>query len=257
LATEKPGLVVTSAVIHLHGNALRLFAARRLKALAAAAAMLLAAAHPCPAMGIAVVGDQIILSGPVIDDDYKAIPAALDAHPEIRTAVLRYSPGGKMRSAYRVADIFRQRRFTTGASGFCHSACAIMFLGGTVRMFTDDFPADVTEIGLHGVYNWTGRLDAALVEQQKLKDWLIAHTEGKADPALTVRWIAISTNQGMIHFFRPTVASAHGTSAFFCRGPTAGAVSPTAGIFTCEPVAKSALDLGIITTLATFHSNDR
>jgi hypothetical protein len=38
-----------------------------------------------------------------------------------------------------------------------------------------------------------------------------------------------------------------------CQGDDAA----PGGVFACEPIAKSAMDLGIVTSLAPLHSNDR
>jgi hypothetical protein len=217
--------------------------------LGAAALFLLLATAPTWAMSIVVAGDQLILTGPVVGGDYEKIVAALDAHPEIHTAILRYSPGGDTRTGYRVADLFRARKLTTGISGFCYSSCSRMFLDGTVRMFTDDFPANATEIGLHGHYDKIGHVDAALVERDHLKDWIIAHTDGKADPALVDRWIHLPVNSGMIHFYNPRFVSVGGAATFLCE--------TARDIFSCEKIAKTALDMGIVTALDEFRSNDR
>jgi hypothetical protein len=56
----------------------------------------------------------------------------------------------------------------------------------------------------------------------------------------------------MIHFFHPGLVKRAGASTFMCQGEeSAGSV------FACEPIDKTALDLGIITSLDTVHSADR
>jgi hypothetical protein len=55
----------------------------------------------------------------------------------------------------------------------------------------------------------------------------------------------------MIHFFHPGLVKRAGVSTFICQRNES---PPT--IFDCEPVAKTALDLGIITSLDTVPSAD-
>ena len=63
---------------------------------------------------------------------------------------------------------------------------------------------------------------------------------------LVERWINIPYSRGMIHFFHP------GLVASCARGDeSAGSV------FACEPIDKTALDLGIITSLDIVHSADQ
>jgi len=97
-----------------------------------------------------------------------------------------------------------------------------------------------------------GRLDANLVRQYGLRDWIIKFSDGKADPALVERWINIPYSRGMIHFFHPGLVKRAGVSTFMCQGNE----SP-GSVFGCEPIGKTALDLGIVTSLDTVHSADR
>lgn len=97
-----------------------------------------------------------------------------------------------------------------------------------------------------------GRLNTNLVRQYGLRDWIIKYSDGKADPVLVERWINIQYGRGMIHFFHPGLVKRAGASTFMCQGDeSAGSV------FACEPIDKTALDLGIITSLDTVHSADR
>ena len=140
----------------------------------------------------------------------------------------------------------------TAVSGYCYSSCSRMFLGGSTRYFTDDYPAEDTHIGFHGHYHADGSLNTALMRQYGLRDWIIKYSDGKANPALVERWINIPYSRGMIHFFHPGLVKRAGTSTFMCQGDeSAGSV------FACEPIDKTALDLGIITSLDTVHSADR
>jgi hypothetical protein len=114
--------------------------------------------QPTVAMDIATVGDQLILSGPVTGDELRRVQDATAASPGVTTVVLRNSPGGDAPAGYGVGEWIRQRGFHTAVSGYCYSSCSRMFLGGTVRQFTDDYPSEFTEVGFHGHYDRDGLL---------------------------------------------------------------------------------------------------
>jgi len=207
------------------------------------------------AMEVTAVDDQIILSGPVIGGDLAKVRYALAMNPNIRADILRNSPGGHIRTGYAVGNLFRQMGLRTAVSGYCYSSCSRMFLGGKERFFTDDYPLTMTEVGFHGHYRpdgWRrGLLDSQKVRDYGLKDWIIKHSDGRADSNLVERWINIPVNVGLIHFFPAQIARDQGVSTFLCEhGPVAG------GVFACERIDKSAIDLGIATSAELLRSND-
>jgi hypothetical protein len=203
------------------------------------------------AMELKIVGNQIILSGPVVGDEPSKIREALANTPGIDTAILRNSPGGNAPAGYQVGELFREHGLRTAVSGYCYSSCSRMFLGGSTRYFTDDYLPENNNVGFHGHYDRTGHLNADLVRKYGLRDWIIKYSDGKADPLLVERWINIPYSRGMIHFFHPGLVKRAGVSTFICQGD-----EPPPTIFDCEPVGKTALDLGIITSLDTVHSAD-
>jgi hypothetical protein len=125
--------------------------------------LLIALASAGSAMDAAVVGDQLILTGPVVKGDLDKIRGALAASGHIATVVLRNSPGGDAPTGYRTGELFREKRLRTAVSGYCYSSCSRMFLGGEERLFTDDFPMERTNVGFHGHYDHDGRLLPELV----------------------------------------------------------------------------------------------
>lgn len=205
------------------------------------------------AMEITVIGDQLILSGPVVAHDHDAVVGTLAANPQIRTVILRNSPGGDAPTGYQLGELFRRKSLQTAVSGYCYSSCSRLFLGGKERYFTDDYPPAYTQIGFHGHYDRYGGLDAASVAKLNLKQWIIRYSDGKADPALVGRWINIPRGNGLIHFYGPAQVSIRGRSTFMCQGTEPG--HPP--IFDCEPIPKTALDLGVATSTRLVHSNDQ
>src|SRR6516162_2655495 len=205
-----------------------------------------------PAMQLKVVGNLLILSGRVVGDEPGEVTEALAKSPDIDTVVLRNSPGGNAPAGYQVGQLLRERGLRTAVSGYCYSSCSRMFLGGRNRYFTDDYPAEDTNVGFHGHYYANGRLNADLVSQYHLRDWIIRYSDGKADPQLVERWINIPYSRGMIHFFHPALLKRTGVSTFMCQGD-----EPAGLVFACEPIAKTAFDLGVVTSLDIVHSADR
>src|ERR1035437_3533993 len=103
------------------------------------------------AMTVEVHGHTIYASGPV-DDDYRKFQNAF-AQPGIDTVVLVNSPGGSLWDGMTVANLIKEKGVKTVIAGFCNSACAIMFMGGKERSFSDAFRPAQTYIGIHGPHN--------------------------------------------------------------------------------------------------------
>lgn len=223
---------------------------RRLCAVAALSVATIAgnAAH---GMELATHGNTIILSGPVAGTELALVKDAFTANPKIDTVVLRNSHGGDAWTGYRVGELLREASVTTVVSGYCISSCSRMFLGGKTRLFSDDYPADRTYVGFHGHYDANGNLDPQSVGKGGLYNWIIKYSDGKADPDLVQRWIAIKKNKGAANFFHPDVKAALGNSVFFCDGLTAQKVT------SCEPIATNALERGVVTDLHRVSSPDQ
>jgi hypothetical protein len=212
---------------------------------------------PVSAMEIKLVGTQMILSGPLIPGDAKKVGKVIEENPNITEVICRNSPGGDVPTGYAIGNLMREKGLRTAVSGYCFSGCSRIFLGGKERVFTDDYPIRFTHVGFHGHYytqgQQTGQLHASLVAQWGLKKWIINHSDGKADPELVERWINIPVAVGMIHFFHPQIARELKAATFFCEhGPARGA-----GVFKCEPIAKNAFNLGVLTSLEMIRSNDQ
>jgi hypothetical protein len=203
-------------------------------------------------MELKVVGYQLILSGGVVGDEPEKVRETLANSPEIDTVVLRNSPGGDAPAGYQVGQMLRERGVRTAVSGYCYSSCSRMFLGGRTRYFTDDHLPESNNVGFHGHYDRGGHLNSDLVRRYGLHDWIIKYSDGKADPALVERWINIPYSRGMIHFFHPGLVKRAGVSTFMCQGDEG-----QRSVFACEPIAKTALDLGIVTSLNLVHCADR
>jgi len=203
------------------------------------------------AMDLATFGNTIILSGPVTGPELAMVKDAFAANPKIDLVVLRNSHGGDAWTGYRVGEFLREAGVTTAVSGYCISSCSRMFLGGKYRLYTDDYPPEQTYVGFHGHYDAQGNLDRSSVNKGGLYGWIIKYSDGKADPDLVKRWIAIEKNKGAANFFHPDVAATLGNSVFFCDGLQAQKVT------SCEPIATNAFDRGVMTDRRRISSPDQ
>ena len=207
--------------------------------------------HGAGAMELAAVGNAIILSGPVTGSELTMVRNAFAANPQINLVVLRNSHGGDAWTGYRVGELLREKGVTTAVSGYCISSCSRMFLGGKQRVFTNDYPPERTYVGFHGHYNAQGNLDAMSVNKGGLYQWILHYSDGKADPELVKRWIAIPKNMGAANFFHPDVAATLGHSLFFCDG------HQRQNPITCEALDTNALERGVITDERRIASPDQ
>jgi hypothetical protein len=70
---------------------------------------------------------------------------------------------------------------------------------------------------------------------------------------LVERWINIPLCGGMAHFYHPELLKRRGISTFMCQGNEPMAQS----VIGCEPIHKTALDLGVVTSLEIMKSTDQ
>jgi hypothetical protein len=219
----------------------------RRAAIAAACALLLAA--PATAMEFKRLGATLVLSGEVVARDLDRARAEFKTAPAITHVVLRNSMGGNSWTGYRLGELFREHSVTTAVSGHCVSSCSRLFLGGKVRMFSDDYPASLTYVGFHGHYDF-GKLNAQAVEKNDLAQWTRRFTDGKVNPELVQRWINIERRAGDVRFYPELAATRYGQATMLCTGTES--MRPQQ----CEKIATTALTQGIVTTNAMWSSPD-
>ena len=200
-------------------------------------------------MELKIVSNVLVLSGEVVARDLDRVNDAFKAHPAMSHVVLRNSMGGNSWTGYRLGELFRERGMTTAVSGFCVSSCSRLFLGGKVRMFSDDYPASLTYVGFHGHYDF-GKLNLAAVKKDDLAGWTTKYTDGKVDPKLMQRWISIERRAGDMRFYPDAVSTRFGQPTMLCQG------TESARPQQCEKIATHALTQGIVTTNAMYSSPD-
>lgn len=131
-----------------------------LAAMTASALGTLGATPSAQAMDFHVNGHQIILSGDVTRADGFVLAdllSRLQAQGRtIDTLVMRNSNGGSVVGGYDIAELARRQHLKTVASGYCISACSMMFVGGAERAFDGGPNKDVVgqqNIQIHGQSN--------------------------------------------------------------------------------------------------------
>ena len=112
-----------------------------LAAMTASALGTLGATPSAQAMDFHVNGHQIILSGDVTRADGFVLAdllSRLQAQGRtIDTLVMRNSNGGSVVGGYDIAELARRQHLKTVASGYCISACSMMFVSAVLRSAGD------------------------------------------------------------------------------------------------------------------------
>jgi hypothetical protein len=216
-------------------------------------AMLLLVGVPLPsaAMAMRVAGDQAILTGRLVPTDTDAFAQLLQKNPTITTVVLWNSPGGSAAANKGLTDLIGDHKLKTAVAGFCVSACAMVFLAGIERQFSDGTPIDSTSLGFHGSY-----VDGVLAGEQRLTylaNLVETETAGKADPKLVDHWLHLPSEHTTVRFRYPGADGAPKTATVFdCKGP-----GPNHGDYgNCAPIdGPNAISMGIITSTTILHVN--
>jgi hypothetical protein len=196
-----------------------------------------------------VNGNALILSGEVVYADLERAKKTLDDDKGITHVVLRNSMGGNSWTGYRMGELFRERGLTTVVSGHCVSSCSRLFLGGKVRMFSDDYPASLTYLGFHGHYDF-GKLNLDAVKKNDQAAWTKKFTDNKVDPKLLDRWINIPIRAGDVRFYPSAIAARLRAQTFLCQGTESRRPN------LCEKIATDAIKEGIVTSRDLYSSPD-
>lgn len=193
------------------------------------------------AMDFRQVGDTLVMSGPVDDQDLVRLRNHLATH-QVALVLLHESPGGDLWNGYQVGNRVREEGLPTAVSGKCESACALIFLSGTERSFTDGRPVAATMVGLHGAHAiGTGR---PLPELSPRMAYMIrTMTDRKYPDDLLQRTVYPRNAQDMVYAFHPARYPA-GTRG---RGIVECLKRPVEG-FDCRMLeGLDALGIGILT----------
>ncbi len=213
-------------------------------------AVALSAPITAQAMEFRVAGNELHLSGRVVGDELGKFKDVESGHGRaIDTVVFRNSPGGDAWTAYRIGERIRDAGWRTVVVGRCHSACAVMFLGGRSRHFAQASRPELVYLAFHGT--WSGGFlepqSPAFRGRVELRNWIIARTGGKADPALIDRFIQNERRATFLYAYDPRQFKREdGSSMYFCEGAEAKGAKPFEA---CEKIAgKDAFSMGFVTS---------
>lgn len=222
-------------------------------------ATLSVAASSVAGMEIKVVGDQVIMSGAIDGSELARLrdAIAVSGAAAIKGVILRDSPGGDAWTALRVGELIREKGWITGVSGYCFSGCALMFLGGVERHFTDDKPALQTQVAFHATYNTADSLRAfgGSVNPEmtyKARHWIKDFTAGRLSDAMLDRFDRLEKTE-FVHFFDSRrLPRAGQPSVFVCSHAVNDPKQK------CRPVGGTDVYAeGIATSQVLMRSNDR
>lgn len=154
------------------------------------------------AMTFKVVGETLVMSGPVTSEDLVRLRDQLAAH-RVKLVLLHDSPGGDLWNGYQVGNRIRQEGLATAVSGKCESACGLIFLSGVERSFTDGRPAAQTMVGLHGAHSLDTR--QPLPELSPRMAYMIrTMTDGKYPKDLLERTVYPRNAEDIVYAFHPS-----------------------------------------------------
>lgn len=114
--------------------------------------LVLGASSALQAMTLERVDGDLFATGPTVDQDFLQFKEAL-GKGGIQRLILVNGPGGDLWTGMQVARMVQDARLKTVASGFCMSACSLIFMAGQERAFgTGNLPRN-TMIGIHGAHD--------------------------------------------------------------------------------------------------------
>jgi hypothetical protein len=199
------------------------------------------------AMEFRVAGNELHLRGPVQGYEYGLFREVMAAHPEIDSVVFRDSPGGDGWSALRVGERIRDAGLRTVLAGRCHSACAIMFLGGKQRHFARAGRPELVFLALHGPFagDFFDPNKPNRHARGELRAWILERTGGKMDGELMDRFLGAEQRTALLYVFDPLQFRVdYGFSLYYCDGTQPRGAAP---FRECGKIAgQDAFSLGIV-----------
>ena len=186
----------------------------------------------------------LYLGGAVVESDRAAWDEAMSRFgSNLTTIVFHQSGGGDSPTARYIGRDIRKRQFATAVYGRCTSACATMFLGGTVRQFaTTVSTPESSVLGFHGSYNKTTKA----LNKKRSGDYFLTMTDGKMSTEFIEKFIRIENKKGLLRLIHPAQSLQQKTPlAILCKGDEL----PAKRVEQCEHLdGVDALKQGVVTT---------
>jgi hypothetical protein len=230
--------------------------------------LLLAAGMTCSgaanaALSFLTTGDMLQVSGKAEIGDLEKLTASLS--PEIRTIVLLGPDGENWSLARDMSAQIESRKLTTVAQGSCSSfTCALMFLGGTTRMFSGAGRPETHYVMLNFWEANTGSsygITADKTPMNEVLTWWSAHTKLSGSDLRVYHESIFSRIGGDFYYdrkvFFPDSAKVSPANVLHCAGEQEQKLKRRQTFPECMPVRNaSALSKGIVTTNELFkHPN--
>jgi len=114
--------------------------------------LLLGLAPLSQAMTLERVNNDLFATGPTVDRDFLQFKEAF-AKGGIERLILVNGQGGDLWTGMQVARMVQEAKIKTVASGYCMSACSLIFMAGQERSFGTGHLPRVTMLGIHGAHN--------------------------------------------------------------------------------------------------------
>ena len=108
--------------------------------------------HAAQAMTLQRVNNDLYATGPTVDQDFLSFKEAF-AKGGIERLILVNGPGGDLWTGMRVAGMVREANIKTVVSGYCMSACSLVFMAGQQRAFGTGSLPRTTMLGIHGAHD--------------------------------------------------------------------------------------------------------
>lgn len=203
------------------------------------------------AMEFRVAGNQLIMSGPIAGNEIAKMRDILPGNPQIDTVVLQNSEGGFIETAMRLGELFEEKKFRTIVSGYCMSACVLLFLGGRERSFAGSEPGKVSLLSIHtpmhssfGGQSWPPAGSTFRGAQYQMLNWMQKRIGDRVDKKILESAIQNDRPEDMTMFVNPAqVTRADKISVFRC---TVGAGMKASD---CVPIPGiDAIQAGLITS---------
>ena len=114
--------------------------------------LLLGLAPLSHAMTLERIDNDLFATGPTVDQDFLQFKEAF-AKGGIQRLILVNGQGGDLWTGMQVARMVQQAKIKTVVSGYCMSACSLIFMAGQERSFGTGHLPRMTMLGIHGAHN--------------------------------------------------------------------------------------------------------
>lgn len=168
------------------------------------------------AADVTVSGEVITISGQIDAGDPLKFYTLLRDNPDVRVVLLRDSPGGNAGAGFMIGTGIRDLNLHTDVRGLCASACAFIWMAGSVRYY-DPF----AEIGVHMPYSVK---DSSPVEKQLTRmqivdqvSWYLGYVGVNQRGMKAITDIGLATGSNDLVFVTPSQLKEWGLDATMRR----------------------------------------